>query len=96
MANYNSTGELLSAVADPICASSASVVAALDLLVALSAGCVANMKLLTTMLSDMFFSGNTIFHHYLQYLVKFMNNLLLPTDLLLKNGKFKSVYLLKG
>jgi len=57
MANYNSTGELLPALADPICTTSASVVAALDLLVALSAGCVANMKLLTNMLSDMFFSG---------------------------------------
>jgi ubiquitin carboxyl-terminal hydrolase 9/24 len=57
MAKYNSTGELLPAVADPICSSSASVVAALDLLVALSSGCVANMKLLTSMLTEMFFSG---------------------------------------
>jgi hypothetical protein len=47
----------MSAVADPICSSSASVVAALDLLVALSSGCVANMKLLTSMLTEMFFSG---------------------------------------
>ena len=29
-------------------------------------------------------------------LAKFMKNVLLPTDLLQKNGKFKSVYLLKG
>ncbi len=57
MAKYHSTGELLPAVADPICASSASVIAALDLLVALSAGCVPNMKLLTSMLTEMFFSG---------------------------------------
>ena len=57
MASFNRTGELLSAVADPICTTSASVVAALDLLVALSAGCVPNTKLLTTMLTDMFFSG---------------------------------------
>lgn len=57
MAKYNSNGELMSAVADPICSSSASVVAALDLLVALSSGCVANMKLLTSMLTEMFFSG---------------------------------------
>jgi ubiquitin carboxyl-terminal hydrolase 9/24 len=39
MAKYNSNGELMSAVADPICSSSASVVAALDLQVALSSGC---------------------------------------------------------
>lgn len=58
MVHYNKTGDLLSAVADPICATSASVLAALDLLVALSAGCVANMRLLTSMLTDMFFSGS--------------------------------------
>ncbi|KAK4027909.1 probable ubiquitin carboxyl-terminal hydrolase FAF-X [Daphnia magna] len=56
MAKYNSTGELLSAVADPICSTPASVVAALELLVALCSGCVANLKLLTSMLTDMFFS----------------------------------------
>ncbi len=61
MAKYNSTGELLSTVADPICSSSASVVAALELLVALSSGCVANMKLLTSMLTEMFFSGIDLF-----------------------------------
>ena len=61
MATYNNTGELLPSVADPICSSSASVVAALDLLVALSSGCYANMQLLTTMLTEMFFSGNVSF-----------------------------------
>ena len=57
MANYNRTGELISAVADPICTTSASVVAALDLLVALSADCIANLKLLTSMLTEMFSGG---------------------------------------
>ncbi len=54
---YNRTGELLSTMTDPICTTSASVLAALDLLVALSAGCVANLRLVTAMLTDMFFSG---------------------------------------
>ena len=57
MAKYNSTCELLSVLPDPICSSLASVVAALELLVALSSRCVANMKLLTSMLTEMFFSG---------------------------------------
>lgn len=57
MAKYSSTGELVSSVTDPICVSSPSIVAALDLLVALCSGCVANMKLLTSMLTEMFFSG---------------------------------------
>ena len=55
MAKYNSTGELLSAVADPFCSSSPSLGAALELLVVMSSGCEGNTKLLPSLLTKIFF-----------------------------------------
>lgn len=45
----------------PVCASSASVNAAFDLLVALCVNCVANMKLVVETLREMYYSGKMIF-----------------------------------
>ncbi|XP_015113730.1 probable ubiquitin carboxyl-terminal hydrolase FAF-X isoform X2 [Diachasma alloeum] len=56
MLQLRSTGELSSTQASPVCTTPQSTSAAFDLLVGLCVGCVPNMKLLVTMLTDMFYS----------------------------------------
>ncbi|XP_024944100.1 probable ubiquitin carboxyl-terminal hydrolase FAF-X isoform X6 [Cephus cinctus] len=56
MLQLRSTGELSSSQACPVCTTPQSTSAAFDLLVGLCVGCVPNMKLLVTMLTDMFYS----------------------------------------
>lgn len=56
MLQLRSTGELSSTQASPVCTTPQSTSAAFDLLVGLCIGCVQNMKLLVTMLTDMFYS----------------------------------------
>ncbi|CAG5097169.1 Similar to Usp9x: Probable ubiquitin carboxyl-terminal hydrolase FAF-X (Mus musculus) [Cotesia congregata] len=56
MLQLRSTGELSSPQASPVCTTPQSTSAAFDLLVGLCVGCVPNMKLLVTMLTDMFYS----------------------------------------
>lgn len=56
MLQLRGTGELCSSQSSPVCLSPLSTSAALDLLVGLCVGCVPNMKLLVTMLTDMFYS----------------------------------------
>ncbi|KAK0096487.1 hypothetical protein PV326_005319 [Microctonus aethiopoides] len=56
MLQLRNTGELSSSQASPVCTTPQSTSAAFDLLVGLSIGCVQNMKLLVTMLTDMFYS----------------------------------------
>ncbi|XP_063973678.1 probable ubiquitin carboxyl-terminal hydrolase FAF-X isoform X2 [Diachasmimorpha longicaudata] len=56
MLQLRSTGELSSTQASPVCTTPQSTSAAFDLLVGLCLGCVPNMKLLVTMLTDMFYS----------------------------------------
>ncbi|XP_046818690.1 probable ubiquitin carboxyl-terminal hydrolase FAF-X isoform X1 [Vespa crabro] len=56
MLQLRSTGELSSSQACPVCTTPQSTSAAFDLLVGLCTGCVPNMKLLVTMLTDMFYS----------------------------------------
>ncbi|XP_076659536.1 ubiquitin carboxyl-terminal hydrolase-like faf [Halictus rubicundus] len=56
MLQLRSTGELSASQACPVCTTPQSTSAAFDLLVGLCIGCVPNMKLLVTMLTDMFYS----------------------------------------
>ncbi|KZC06489.1 putative ubiquitin carboxyl-terminal hydrolase FAF-X [Dufourea novaeangliae] len=56
MLQLRSTGELSASQASPVCTTPQSTSAAFDLLVGLCIGCVPNMKLLVTMLTDMFYS----------------------------------------
>lgn len=56
MLQLRSTGELSASQACPVCTTPQSTSAAFDLLVGLCVGCVPNMKLLVTMLTDMFYS----------------------------------------
>ncbi|XP_033356836.1 probable ubiquitin carboxyl-terminal hydrolase FAF-X isoform X1 [Bombus vosnesenskii] len=56
MLQLRSTGELSASQASPVCTTPQSTSAAFDLLVGLCVGCVPNMKLLVTMLTDMFYS----------------------------------------
>lgn len=56
MLQLRSTGELSPSQACPVCSTPQSTSAAFDLLVGLCVGCVPNMKLLVTMLTDMFYS----------------------------------------
>ncbi|XP_011304639.1 probable ubiquitin carboxyl-terminal hydrolase FAF-X [Fopius arisanus] len=56
MLQLRSTGELSSTQASPVCTTPQSTSAAFDLLVGLCVRCVPNMKLLVTMLTDMFYS----------------------------------------
>jgi len=56
MLQLRSTGELSASQACPVCTTPQSTSAAFDLLVGLCVGCVSNMKLLVTMLTDMFYS----------------------------------------
>ncbi|XP_076338950.1 ubiquitin carboxyl-terminal hydrolase 9X-like isoform X1 [Tachypleus tridentatus] len=53
-----SGGELPGEQAIPVCSSSASVLAAFDLLAALCTGCVPNLRILADMLTEMFYSEN--------------------------------------
>lgn len=56
MLQLRSTGELTTSQASPVCTTPQSISAAFDLLVGLCTGCVPNMKLLVTMLTEMFYS----------------------------------------
>lgn len=56
MLQLRNTGELSASQACPVCTTPQSTSAAFDLLVGLCVGCVPNMKLLVTMLTDMFYS----------------------------------------
>ena len=52
-----SNSELPSDQAIPVCSTPLTVIAAFDLLVALCAGCVPNLKLLSEMVQEMYYSG---------------------------------------
>lgn len=56
MLQLRSTGELNRSQACPVCTTPQTTNAAFDLLVSLCFGCVPNMKLLVTMLTEMFYS----------------------------------------
>ncbi|XP_076235119.1 ubiquitin carboxyl-terminal hydrolase-like faf [Calliopsis andreniformis] len=56
MLQLRNTGELSASQTSPVCTTPQSTSAAFDLLRVLCAGCVPNMKLLVTMLTDMFYS----------------------------------------
>lgn len=60
MAQLWRTGELPMEAAVPVCQSPSTVTAAFELLVALCVHCVPNMRLLVTMLTEMFYSGKYI------------------------------------
>lgn len=59
MLHLQRTGELIPDQAVPVCSTPQSLNSACELLVSLCVGCVPNMKLLTAMLTDMFYSGKS-------------------------------------
>lgn len=61
MLHLQKTGELISDQTVPVCCTPQTLSSAFELLVTLCVGCVPNMKLLTNMLTDMFYSGNYLY-----------------------------------